>query len=60
MDYEHAAPCGAPAGVYCEERPGKVLFLTRHHVERFWAAGAINVIINEERSETARLFRSSP
>jgi hypothetical protein len=30
--------CKAPVGSYCEERPGKILLLPQHHVERFKAA----------------------
>jgi hypothetical protein len=32
--------CKAAIGSYCEERPGKVLLLPHHHIERFWAASA--------------------
>lgn len=38
--------CGVPAGAYCELRPGKILLLSQHCAERFWAAqgtaGAVN------------------
>jgi hypothetical protein len=32
--------CKAAVGDYCEERPGKVLLLPHHHIERFWAASS--------------------
>ena len=38
--------CRVGVGAYCEERPGKVLLLAHHHVERFWAANAEGAIDN--------------